>query len=73
MSFICKCDKCGDIYDNGFKGAWSKIIMWGSMSINVDIKVRPPHFCKKCLHKFLPLMVKEIKQSYANTKEISSG
>ena len=70
MAFIYKCDRCGSVYDHGFKGAWSKNVLWGSKSISVDIKVRPQHLCKKCLHKFLSLMVKEIKQSYIDTKEV---
>lgn len=73
MSFIHKCDKCGSVYDSGFKGAWSKVVQWGSLSIDVDFKMRPPHLCKKCLSKFLPLMVKEIKGSYVDTKEVAHG
>lgn len=71
MSFVYKCDRCSDIYEHGFTGTWSKSIRWGSKSIIVDIKIRPPHLCKKCTSKFLLIMTKEIKQSY--TKEAEDG
>ena len=64
MSFVYKCEKCGDIYEHGFTGTWSKVVRWGSKSFDVEVRVRPPHQCNKCLDKFLPLLVKEIKGSY---------
>ena len=64
MSFIPRCDKCGDVYEHGFSGSFQKVIKFGKISIDTNLVLRPQHLCKKCLNSFLNQMIKEIKQAY---------
>lgn len=64
MSFAFKCDSCGIIYEHGFNGAFSKVIKFKKMSIDVELKMRPPHLCNKCLNSFMNRLAKEIKGTY---------
>ena len=66
MSAAFVCDRCGEFYKYGFTGRFLKSVHWGNDQYEVNLKIRKPHLCKKCICLFAKVMCDEIQESYAD-------
>lgn len=64
MAYIYECDQCETIYKTGFTGKFQKEVYFGAKKYDVTVEIRKPHLCKKCLFKFMPLIIKDMKGAY---------
>ena len=59
MAFKYACDKCTDIYENGFTGKLQKEIVISKKVYSVVVTIRPPHLCEKCLKRVMRDVLKK--------------